>query len=85
MGACTLDVFAVPRLSCILNCSDGDVGVACEQLQVVLAAIVGRFEVRLADHMGGWQGCMDKSINIVTRLIVGGSWLQFTPRVPQPV
>lgn len=50
------------------------------QMMTILATVLGRFQVRLAERMGGWQGCLQKQTCSDLLGIHGGMWCHFLSR-----
>ncbi len=50
------------------------------QVPTILATVLGRFEVDLADQMGGYEGMLARQINAFTLSLKGGCHLKFRPR-----
>ena len=46
----------------------------------LLPILLGRFEVRLAQRMGGWEDCWERQTCAVVLRLTGGIWLQFKDR-----
>lgn len=50
------------------------------QVPAILAMVLGRFRVSLAEHMGGYQGILEGQLNAFTLSLKGGCWLRFGAR-----
>ncbi|CAD7698928.1 unnamed protein product [Ostreobium quekettii] len=49
-------------------------------LHTVVAVLVAKFEIRLADRMGGWEGTTARQYIGMSLSIDGGMWVHFKPR-----
>ncbi|BDA43361.1 Cytochrome P450 4e2 [Coccomyxa sp. Obi] len=58
------------------------IGQPLAQMEVptILATVLGRFEVELADQMGGYEGMLARQINAFTLSLKGGCHLKFRAR-----
>ncbi|CAD7698929.1 unnamed protein product [Ostreobium quekettii] len=54
---------------------------ALMELYTVLAVLLAKFEIRLADRMCGWEGVASRQYNAMALSIDGGMWLNFQPRI----
>lgn len=52
------------------------------ELQVVIAAVVGNFSMKLAPEVGGWKGLLGRKMYHTTLQIRGGLPVILTPRAP---
>jgi hypothetical protein len=52
----------------------------CSQVPTILAMVLGRFEVELAEQMGGYEGLLARQINAFTLSLKGGCHLRFRSR-----
>ena len=50
------------------------------QIPTVLAMVLGRFRVTLAERMGGYEGVISRQLNAFTLSLNGGCWLTFAER-----
>ena len=50
------------------------------QVPAILAMVISRFSVTLAERMGGYQGILERQTNAFTLSLKGGCWLKFAPR-----
>lgn len=50
------------------------------QIPTVLAMVLGRFKVSLAERMGGYEGIISGQQNSFTLSLKGGCWLKFAER-----
>ena len=50
------------------------------QVPAILAMVLGRFKVSLAERMGGYQGILERQVNAFTLSLRGGCWLRFDAR-----
>ena len=50
-------------------------------MMAILVTVLGRFEARLAERMGGWGGCWERQTTSDILSIHGGMWLHFIPRI----
>lgn len=50
------------------------------QMMTILPVVLGRFEVRLAEHMGDWNSCWQKQTFAFVLRLSGGMWMHFHDR-----
>ena len=51
------------------------------QVSVILAMVVAKFNVTLAERMGGYQGILERQTNAFTLSLKDGCWLKFAARL----